>query len=388
MSSAAGTPYRKHNSFVTLRAGRGGGSDDVLERLARLRADPAAGAGLSAPHAALFERALADLLAPPADAAGPVFALTPSVADEMRSFADDAVLPRYLVHRYRYEMFPQLRVVDDYPPYVQIEPSSMCNYRCVFCFETDDSFTRKSAGHMGHMPLGLFREVVDELAGKVEFISLASRGEPLLCPDIVPMLEYTVGKFLNLKMNTNAALLDEAKCHAILAGGVKTLVFSADAAAEPLYGRLRVNGKLERVVANIERFRDIRARHYPDSRIITRVSGVKVGDDQDIDAMEAFWGGLVDQVAFVAYNPWENTYARPANGLTTPCSDLWRRLFVWWDGKVNPCDVDYKSTLCVGNFRDGGVGALWRSPAYERLRADHAAGRRPAHDPCCRCTVT
>ena len=59
------------------------------------------------------------------------------------------------------------------------------------------------------------------------------------------MLKYTAGKFLNLKINTNASLLNEEKIHAILSSGVKTLVFSADAADPELYKKLRVNGSLE-----------------------------------------------------------------------------------------------------------------------------------------------
>ena len=69
--------------------------------------------------------------------------------------------------------------------------------------------------------------------------------------------------FLNLKLNTNASLLDERKTHAILQSGVKTLVFSADAAEEPLYSQLRVGGKLDQVLANVERFQKIRHTQYP-----------------------------------------------------------------------------------------------------------------------------
>ena len=68
----------------------------------------------------------------------------------------------------------------------------------------------------------------------------------MACKDISKMLEYTIGKFLNLKINTNASLLDEEKIHAILSGGVKTLVISADAADIETYKRLRVNGNLEK----------------------------------------------------------------------------------------------------------------------------------------------
>ena len=201
------------------------------------------------------------------------------------------------------------------------------------------------------------------------------------------MLEYVRGKFLNLKINTNASLLDEARCHAVLSGGVKTIVFSADAAAEPLYSKLRVNGNLSVVLNNIERFQKIRQTQYPDLPVITRVSGVKFSDEQDIDSMQAVWGGLVDQVAFVQYNPWENVYSQPDNDLAEPCSDLWRRMFVWWDGKANPCDVDYKSTLSQGSIREFCLSDLWRSSGYEELRADHLNSKRESRKPCTACTV-
>lgn len=380
--------YKKHNSFVALRNSGGNALSLVVAKLQTLRNSAQRSEGFSGNHAHLLDRALSDVLDEQNESGLARFALSPSVVAEILSFGDDSVLPRYLVHRYRYEMYPQQQIADEYPPYLQIEPSSICNYRCIFCFETDESFTRKANGFMGHMPLALFRSIVDQVVGHVEFISLASRGEPLLCPDIVPMLEYTVGKFLNLKLNTNASLLDEEKCHAILAGGVKTLVFSVDAAAEPLYSKLRVNGKLEKVLANIERFQKIRAMHYPDSRVITRVSGVKVSDAQDIESMERFWGGLADQVAFVSYNPWENTYNQPVSNLSQPCTDLWRRMFIWWDGRVNPCDVDYKSILCVGNVTESNVSLAWQSSGYRRLRDMHIGGNRASCDPCKRCTVT
>jgi radical SAM protein with 4Fe4S-binding SPASM domain len=201
------------------------------------------------------------------------------------------------------------------------------------------------------------------------------------------MLEYCVGKFLGLKMNTNASMLNEKHCHAMLAGGINTVVFSADAAKEPLYSQLRVKGSLEKVLANIRLFQDIKHKHYSQSKVITRVSGVKFTDDQDMDSMAGLWGDLVDQVAFVAYNPWENVYEAPLNEVQTPCSDLWRRMFVWFDGKVNPCDTDYKSVLAVGNIQEKSISQLWRAPAYEQLRKNHLDKLRSKASPCQRCVV-
>ena len=314
------------------------------------------------------------------------FSLSRNVVDEILSLEENKIL-RYLVFRYKYEIFPIIKKLDNYPPYLQIEPSSICNYRCVFCFETDKTFTDKKNGFMGKMTIELFKNIIDQIQGNVEFISLASRGEPLANPNVSKMLEYCENKFLNLKINTNASLLDEKKIHSILSGGVKTLVFSADAADEKLYSKLRVNGNLKKVLKNIENFQNVREKKYPNKSIITRVSGVKFNNEQNFDDMIKLWSGLVDQVAFVDYNPWENTYERPRNEIKEACSDLWRRMFIWWDGKINPCDVDYKSLLTVGNIKSSNVSEVWLSRQYNKYREEHLKSNRKNITPCRSCTV-
>ena len=316
----------------------------------------------------------------------PKFQLTKNVIAEIDNLKDEDVL-NYIFHRYRYEIFPQKKIQDDYPPYLQIEPSSICNFRCVFCFETDTNFTNKKNGFMGKMKVELFKKIIDDARGKIEFISLASRGEPFVNDKIEEMLKYTNGKFLGLKINTNASLLNEKKCHSILSGGVSTIVFSADAADSELYKKLRVNGSLEKVFKNIEMFNKVKEKHYKQIRIITRVSGVKFSNQQNIEDMVSFWGNLVDQVAFVDYNPWENSYEKKDNNITESCSDLWRRMFIWWDGKTNPCDVDYKSNLSVGSFLEKSISELWTSESYQVLRQQHLSSKRQTIKPCSSCTV-
>ena len=311
-----------------------------------------------------------------------------NVIDDL-NILEDQEIPKYLIHRYRYEIYPIKKIIDDFPPYLQIEPSSICNYRCVFCFETDKSFTNKKNGFMGTMKLELFKDIIDQAHKNVEFISLASRGEPLVCKDIDKMLEYTTGKFLNLKINTNASLLNEKSIHAILSGGVKTVVFSADAADEDLYAKLRVNGNLKTVLKNIEQFNKIKTTKYPNKKIITRVSGVKVNDNQDINEMQKLWGSLVNQVAFVDYNPWEKMFmivmkVKLINHVRTYGGEC---LF-GGISKANPCDTDYKSILSPGNFKNLNIEKLWNSDVYNNLRQKHEIKLRKNIFPCKNCCVT
>ena len=314
------------------------------------------------------------------------FHISELVAEEMATVSD-TLLPLYLYHRWRYEENPKRHLIDKYPPYVQIEPSSICNYRCKFCYQTDSSFTGKESGYMGTMTVDNYKKIIDIIQGKVEFISLASRGEPSICKELPEMLAYSKNTFLNLKINTNASLITEDLAHALLDGGAKTIVFSIDTHTRELYEEFRVNGRFERLVRGLDLFKKIREDHYSRKDSIVRISGVYMDERQDMNLMYQTWGEYVDQITFVKYNPWENVYTSDKTGISEPCSDLWRRIFIWQDGSVNCCDTDYKSTLLSGSCLYSDLSSIWHSEQYIKLRNQHLEGLRASCSPCDKCSV-
>ena len=63
-------------------------------------------------------------------------------------------------------------------------------------------------------------------------------------------------------------------------------------------------------------------------------------------------------------------------------------MFVWYDGKVNPCDTDYKSTLSFSNLDEKNtVSKIWKSEEYNSLREKHLSEKRSEIEPCRRCYV-
>ena len=62
-------------------------------------------------------------------------------------------------------------------------------------------------------------------------------------------------------------------------------------------------------------------------------------------------------------------------------------MFVWFDGKINPCDTDYKSELAAGNVKDESLEKIWQGDSYSQLRSNHETGNRSAINPCNRCVV-
>lgn len=77
------------------------------------------------------------------------YTMQPHVKQEISRISTHELLAEYIFHRFRYDTHPKNKILDTFPPCVQIEPTSICNLRCVFCFQTDSLLTNKKEGHAG-----------------------------------------------------------------------------------------------------------------------------------------------------------------------------------------------------------------------------------------------
>ena len=202
------------------------------------------------------------------------------------------------------------------------------------------------------------------------------------------MLEYCSGKFFELKINTNATKLSEKLIHQILKNGITNMVFSIDSYTKDEYESIRVKGVFEEIVNNIKKFKEIREKFYPNSRCETRISGVKVDKKQDPIKFKNFWQDYVDNVVMVEMeNRWD-TYHNPKEIMASgACNYLWERMYIWYDGLCNPCDIDYKSELSAGTVKEQTIREIWHSKKYNDLRKIHLSGKRNKVYPCDRCPV-
>ncbi len=297
-----------------------------------------------------------------------------------------------LLSRFYYDLcISGEKIILDYPPLLQIEIASRCNYRCVFCYQSDNTFSDPKSKYMGFMDFNLFKDLIDEIEGNIPYITFASRGEPTLHPQFLDILEYCRDKFKDIKINTNASTLNRKKIEKIL-DICDTLVFSIDSPDPKIYPKIRVNGNLEKVIKNINLFNRIRSNHPRNKDIVTRASGVLFNKEiQSEEDYENLFKPLFDQTAFVEYDPWEKMYTLPVNNITKPCSQPFHRFFVWFDGSYNCCDMDYKSTLSEGAIRfskEYSLKEAWNSKIMNNIRDLHHSGKRNQIEPCKRCPLS
>ena len=297
---------------------------------------------------------------------------------------------KYLIFRYKFLQAGKKKINLGYPPYLLIEPVSTCNLRCPFCFQTDKTFTKKP--FMGVMDFDFFKNVVDEADRiGVGAITIASRGEPTLHKKIKEMIDYVSTKknIFEIKLNTNATFLSEEICHSILKNNINQIVISADHYEKETYEILRKNSNFEKILANVDTLFNIRKKMYPNSITEIRISGVDYNKNLDKDKFRNFWIQRSDHVS--AGDPLErwDTYNNDIHeNINDPCEQLWDRMYVWFDGKVNPCDADYKSKLSFGNVKENSLKNIWNNSIINKLREIHLNNSRLKVNPCNKCGAT
>jgi sulfatase maturation enzyme AslB (radical SAM superfamily) len=249
---------------------------------------------------------------------------------------------RYINFRFFFEQVSLKKYETDYPPYLLIEPVSICNLRCPFCYQSDTSFTKKQ--FMGTMELDLFKKIIDQANEiGVGAITIASRGEPTLHKDLAEMLRYTRNKenIFEIKLNTNGTKLSENLCHQIFESEVNQLVISADHYEKKTFEELRKNSNFENIVKNVNMLFEIRKK-FKNTITEIRVSGIDFYKSTDKNKFHDFWIKISDEVTMGnAVERWDTYNNKIHPDIVDPCENLWDRMYIWFDGKVNPCDADY-----------------------------------------------
>ena len=315
-----------------------------------------------------------------------------SITEQMNLFfksnnKDINLIFKYFSFRYKFFLASVNKIDLDHPPYLLIEPVSTCNLRCGFCFQTDKTFTKKP--YMGVMNFDLFKKVCDDADNiGVGAITIGSRGEPSLHKDIAKMISYlgTKKNIYEKKFITNATFLNEKLIRSLLENNINIIQISADHYLKKDYEELRLNSNFEKIVKNVDNLFMIREKEFYNSKSEIRVSGVDARKNLDRKKFKEFWIKRSDHVsAGLPIERW-NTYENDLHPeLNKPCELLWNRMYIWFDGKANPCDADYKSYLSYGNAKDNSIKEIWKSKKIQEIRNNHLNNNRDKIDPCNKC---
>ncbi|MBM3293341.1 MAG: radical SAM protein [Candidatus Aminicenantes bacterium] len=273
------------------------------------------------------------------------------------------------------------------PVRLWVEPTSVCNLRCLMCPNKDLPREQK-----GFMDFGLFRKIIDEAKDFIFDVHLLHRGESLLHPDFFRMVRYAREAGISTRFHTNGTLLDEDKSRRLIEAGLDQFALSFDGFDAPSYESIRVNAKFEATISNIRRFLEIK-REMGAKRPSTTIELIhfpnvfaKGSRPKRRAFLERFRGLPLDHVHVKELHNWAGQ-AGPAGarGGYSACTFLWHALIIFWDGSVLPCTQDFFGYYPLGNVKEDSIRTIWNNERMIRLRTKILARDVADLETCGRC---
>lgn len=278
-----------------------------------------------------------------------------------------------------------------YPLHLDLELTSHCNLRCRMCWQSKDISTAK-----GFMNDGLFKRLIDEGVEKgLASIKLQLRGESLLHPRVAELTRYAKDAgVLDVQITTNGTVFATRPglIEELIKAGLDKIVFSIDPqhdeSALQIYGPDNQPDAAQALKDTIEARRAM-GRSRPLVRVQTIIRNGQT-PKQRLGEVKALFADADEY--FI--NPlWNSTWDEDAlPGLATdyefmPCTHLWTRLAVYWDGRAFMCVRDYNERLPLGDTNTESVKDIWLGKTMTGLRRAHLEGRRRKIKLCGHCDM-
>ncbi len=283
------------------------------------------------------------------------------------------------------------RPICDYRPIrLWIEPTNVCNLRCVMCPNSSIPSIKR-----GFMDLELFKKIVDEVAGFATNVNLHHRGESLMHPDIIEMIAYTKSKGIESRLHTNANLMDRDMSEAILEAGLDMISFSFDGYDKETYESIRIRGNFEKTVSNILTFLELKEKMRKNTYTIFETIEFETPDEEQLakrrEFRRQFEGLPLDK--FVVKKPHNWAGRMEIKGMSlekqkrkfSPCTLIWYSQTIFWDGTVVPCPQDFFGEYPVGDVNNSTLSEIWNGERIVELRKKMNIRDYKTVNPCVDC---
>ncbi|MDD2714790.1 MAG: radical SAM/SPASM domain-containing protein [Candidatus Wallbacteria bacterium] len=288
------------------------------------------------------------------------------------------------------------------PFLLYLDPSSACNFHCLFCPSGHKDMISKSGYPRSVMSLELFKKVIHDLAEfekPVKVLRLNKIGEPLLNRNLSEMIccAKQSGTVEHIDLATNGSLFTHENMSRLIEAGLDRLNISVEGMNREQY--LKYAGfeiDFEKLVENIQWL-------YPNRgncEVTIKIPGNYLSEDQKKEFFNTF-GNFCDRIFIEDIAPiWpffdieehsgikiaeaEGQYKQALQKKDT-CSYIFYAAAVNADGTISACCPDWAQKLIVGDAGSESLKNIWHSERFNALRRQHLEGKRCDNAICSSC---
>jgi len=304
------------------------------------------------------------------------------------------------------------------PISAHVDISSICNYRCSFCFQADTKGMKEVGLKRGWMEVDMFKKIVDgfkEFPDKIKKIKIGNHGEPTLHPDVAEMVKYAYESNTAdiIEMFTNGSRLTPELNEAMVKAGLQRINVSLEGLTDKRYLEVAgVKQNFQEIIDGVKSLYEIKTREKSDLQIYVKIADQAhaLKGDKDVKFMmtdeekkfffdtftpicdEIFVEKVVPQWADTQLdkqNEVEDTgmYGQKINQWKDSCPFIFMYMHFNCDGTVSPCTLDWPRKVVIGNVNDESVKDIWEGKPLRELQVAMLAGKRQCINLCNNCSA-
>lgn len=293
---------------------------------------------------------------------------------------------------------------------VIVEPSSLCNFRCIQCFQSIKGvshFTRSR----GNMPMERFTRVIEQLKAwpgpRIKVLKLSLYGEPMVSPDFPEMLrlarEAEVAE--RVETTTNASLLSRDIAESLVEHGLDYVRVSIYATDQRRLGEVTGSRmEIATIHENLRILKEIKLGRGSVSPFVSCKMLDSYGEDNE--RFLRMYADVADEVYIDKPHSWikvdgadfiQNYYQEDASEVRTDlelhstrrvaCPMAFTTMAVRSNGDVSPCCVDFIGGTNLGNVDQHGLHELWNGDAWYEFQRMQLENRKHENASCARCDI-
>ena len=299
-----------------------------------------------------------------------------------------------------------------------IDVSSLCNYRCSFCFQADVKGMKAVGLKRGFMDLEMFKKIVDQMADfpeKIKKLKIGNHGEPTMHPKLPEMIKYARdSKTADIvEMFTNGSKLTTQLNKDLVASGLQRVNISLEGLSDERY--LQVAGVKQDFSEIISGVKDLYKRKQEANSDL--IIYVKVADQTHSlkgDKKEMFYLSAEEQEYFYStFGPhcdeifiekivpqWPETQKEQQNDVSETgmygqqiqswkevCPFIFMYLHFNCDGTVSPCTLDWPRKVVIGDINNETVREIWEGQKLRELQIAMLMKKRKCINFCGSCAA-
>jgi len=304
------------------------------------------------------------------------------------------------------------------PISAHVDISSLCNYRCSFCFQADTQGMKDVGLKRGWMEFEMFKKIIDDFnlfPDKIKKIKIGNHGEPTLHPQVAEMVDYArkSNKADIVEMFTNGSKLEPNLNEKLVKSGLQRINISLEGLSDQRY--LEVAGVKQDFNAIIEGVRslyEIKERERSDLKIYVKIADqahalkgsndikFTLSDEEKKYFYDTFTP-ICDEIFVEKVVPqWAETqldkqnevgetgmYGQKIKAWKDSCPFIFMYMHFNCDGTVSPCTLDWPRKVVIGNVKDESVFDIWNGSKLRLLQIAQLAGKRKCINLCDTCSA-